>query len=73
MFFYTTRLLIGVLDFIHRRPDKRDTSLALALSDFKKAFNLLDHTVAITMAIKILSNLVAWLTGFFSGCQQVVC
>jgi len=49
----TTHCLVSFLDFIHSHLDKRNTSLALAFVDFKKAFDLVDHTVVITIAINL--------------------
>ncbi|XP_045114812.1 uncharacterized protein LOC123506629 [Portunus trituberculatus] len=40
----TSHYLISFLDFIHSHLDKRNTSLAVAFVDFRKAFDLVDHT-----------------------------
>ena len=70
----TTHYLVNFLEFIHSNLDKRDTSLALAFVDFRKAFDLVDHTVVITKAIKLglHPDLISWLADFLSGRQQAV-
>ncbi|XP_045134445.1 uncharacterized protein LOC123518009 [Portunus trituberculatus] len=49
----TSHYLVSFLDFIHSHLDKRNTSLAVAFVDFKKAFDLVDHTVVINKAISL--------------------
>ncbi len=49
----TSHYLVNILEFIHSHLDKRDTSLALAFVDFKKAFDLVDHSVVINKAIDL--------------------
>ena len=70
----TSHYLVSFLDFIHSHLDERNTSLALAFIDFKKAFDLVDHTVVINKAISLgLSpNLVGWLSDFLTGRRQAV-
>ena len=70
----TSHYLVNFLEFIHSNLDKRDTSLALAFVDFRKAFDLVDHTVVVNKAINLgLSpHLVAWLADFLSNRQQAV-
>ena len=70
----TTHCLVNFLEFIHSHLDKRNTSLAIAFVDFRKAFDLVDHTVVLTKAINLglHPNLVAWLADFLSGRQQAV-
>ena len=70
----TTHYLTSFLEFIHSHLDKRNTSLAVAFVDFRKAFDLVDHTVVIKKAISLglPLNLVAWLAAFLTGRRQAV-
>ena len=70
----TSHYLVNCLEFIHSHLDKRDTSLALAFVDFKKAFDLVDHSVVINKAIDLglHPDLTAWLADFLCGRQQAV-
>ena len=70
----TSHYLVSLLDFIHSHLDKRNTSLALAFIDFRKAFDLVDHTVVINKAISmgLPPYLVAWLSDFLTGRRQAV-
>lgn len=70
----TSHYLVSLLEFVHNHLDKRNTSLALAFVDFRKAFDLVDHTVVINKAINLgLSpNLIAWLADFLTGRRQAV-
>ena len=47
---------------------------ALAFYDFRKAFDLVDHTFVINKYIDLglYPDLIAWLADFFSGPQQAV-
>ncbi|MPC20003.1 hypothetical protein E2C01_012933 [Portunus trituberculatus] len=49
----TSHYLISFLDIIHSHLDKRNTSLAVAFVYFRKAFDLVDHTVVINKAISL--------------------
>ena len=64
----TTHCLVSFLDVIHNHLEKRNTSLAIVFVDFRKAFDLVDHTVVITKAIGLglHPSLVAWLADFLS-------
>ena len=70
----TTHCLVSFLDSIHSHRYKRNTSLAIALVDFRKAFHLVDHTVAITKVVnlRLHHNLIAWLADFLRGCPKAV-
>ena len=70
----TTHCLISLLDFIYKNLEERKTSVALAFIDFRKAFDLVDHTIIINKAIDIGLHpyLVSWLTDFLSGRRQAV-
>lgn len=69
----TTHCLVSLLDFIHQNLDKRKTSLALTFIDFRKAFDLVDHTTVIKKAINLdlPDHLISWLCDFLSGRRQV--
>ncbi|XP_076049109.1 uncharacterized protein LOC143029866 [Oratosquilla oratoria] len=49
----TIHCLIDLLDLIHRKLDKCNTSLALTLIDFRKAFDLVENTNIIRKSIEI--------------------
>ena len=49
----TTYCLISLLDFLYQHLEKRKTSVALSFIDFRKAFDLVDHTTIITKALKL--------------------
>ena len=70
----TTHCLVSFLDFLHSHLDKRNTSLAVAFVDFRKAFDLVDHTVVLSKAIQlgVQPHLIAWLADFLTGRQQAV-
>ena len=70
----TTHCLVNFLDFLHSHLDKRNTSLAVTFVDFRKAFDLVDHTVVLRKAVQLgfPSHLTAWLADFLSGRQQAV-
>ena len=70
----TSHYLVSFLEFIHSHLDKRNTSLAVAFVDFRKAFDLVDHTVVINKAISLglPLHLVAWLADFLTGRRQAV-
>ncbi|MCP4985945.1 MAG: reverse transcriptase family protein [Colwellia sp.] len=70
----TTHCLVNFLDFLHSHLDKRNTSLAVAFVDFRKAFDLVDHTVVLTKAVQLglPSHLTAWLADFLTGRRQAV-
>ena len=67
-------LLVNFLEFIHSHLDKRDTSLALTFDDFRKAFDLVDHTFLINKDIDLglYPDLIAWLADLLTGHQQAV-
>ena len=48
----TTHCLINFLDFVHSHLDKRNTSLAVTFVDFKKAFDLVEHTVVLSKVVQ---------------------
>ena len=70
----TTHCLVNFLDFLHSHLDKRNTSLAVTFVDFRKAFDLVDHTVVLTKVVLfgIPPHLTAWLADFLTNRQQAV-
>ena len=70
----TTHYLISFLDFIYRNLEQRKTSVAVTFIDFKKAFDLVDHTAVIDSALHLglPPPLVAWLADFLTDRHQVV-
>ena len=70
----TSHYLISFLDFLYQNLERRKTSLAAAFIDFRKAFDLVDHTTIITKAIHLglPPTLVSWLTDFLWERRQAV-
>ncbi len=70
----TSHYLVSFLNFLHIHLDQRKTSLAVAFVDFRKAFDLVDHSTVINKAIKLglPPYLVSWLTDFLIQRTQVV-
>ena len=70
----TTHCLISLLDFLYQNLEKRNTSVVVAFTDFRKAFDLVDHNVLIIKAIRIglEPSLVRWLADFLSERHQMV-
>jgi len=71
----TTHCLVSFLDFVHAHLDKRKSSVTSIFIDFKKAFDLVDHTTVISKAAAstgIRECLIPWLADFLSNRQQAV-
>ncbi|XP_050704319.1 uncharacterized protein LOC126989755 [Eriocheir sinensis] len=69
----TTHCLTSFLDFIQKNLDQRKTS-AVCTIDFRKAFDLVDHTIILSEAAStsIRECLISWLADFFSSRRQAV-
>ena len=70
----TTHCLISFLDYLHTNLDKRKTSVICTFIDFKKAFDLVDHTIILSKAAAstdIRECLIPWLVNFSNRRQAV--
>ena len=70
----TTHCLIDFLDFTYKELEKRKTSVTATFIDFKKAFDLVDHTTVIKKAISmgVRGCLIPWLADFLTDRRQAV-
>ena len=70
----TSHCLVSLLDLILSHLDKRNTYVALAFIDFKKAFDLVDYTVLLNKVIEtgLNHNLTAWLADFLTDRRHAV-
>ena len=70
----TTHCLIDFLDYTYKELEKRKTAVVATFIDFKKAFDLVDHTTVIKKAISmgVRESLIPWLCDFLSNRQQSV-
>ena len=70
----TSHYLVNFLDFLYKNLERRKTSLAVAFIDFKKAFDLVDHTTILTKAVHLgfPPNLISWIAAFLSNRHQAV-
>ena len=70
----TTHCLIDFLDFTYKELEKRLTAVTATFIDFRKAFDLVDHTTLIKKAISlgVRESLIPWLCDFLSQRRQSV-
>ena len=70
----TTHCLLDYLSFIYKELEQRDTSVTATFIDFRKAFDLVDHTTVIKKAIDmgVRGCLVPWLSDFLTDRRQAV-
>ena len=70
----TTHCLIDFLGFTFSELNKRKTGVTATFIDFRKAFDLVDHTTVIKKAISmgVRESLIPWLGDFLSQRQQAV-
>lgn len=69
MFSSITHCLVNFIDFLHIHLDKRNTTLDVASVDFRKTFDLADHTVVLCKIVQLgfPPHLAAWLADYLSG------
>ena len=70
----TTHCLIDFLDFTYSELEKRKTAVTATFIDFRKAFDLVDHTNVIKKAISmgVRESLIPWLCDFLTDRRQSV-
>ena len=69
-----THCLINMLHPLYANADKSKSSSSIIFTDYAKAFDRIDHTVAISKLINIgvRSNIIPWICDFLSSRQQCV-
>ena len=70
----TTHGLIDFLDFAYKELEKRKTGVTATFIDFKKAFDLVDHTTIIKKCISmgVRRCLIPWISDFLTNRRQAV-
>lgn len=70
----TTHCLIELLDVFYRGTDKCNTVGSLVVTDFSKAFDCVDHTLAITNLcnLGVRSEIIPWISDFLTSRRQRV-
>ena len=70
----TTHGLIDFLDFAYKELEKRKTGVTATFIDFKKAFDLVDHTTVIKkcIAMGVRRCLIPWISDFLTNRRQAV-
>ena len=70
----TTHGLVDFLDFAYKELDKLKTGVTATFIDFKKAFDLVDHTTVIKkcIALGVRRCLIPWISDFLSNRRQAV-
>jgi len=65
----TTHCLIELLDVLYKGTDKSDTVGTLVVTDFSKAFDCVDHTLAIQNLynLGVRSEVIPWIVNFLSA------
>lgn len=68
----TTHYMVFLLDAILKGLEQRDTVAQMCVIDFKKAFDHMDHSVAVTHLYHLgcQTSLLPFITSFLSGRQQ---
>ena len=70
----TSHYLVSLLHYLHQGADKTNNVGTMILTDFSKAFDLVDHTVMINkfISLGVRGAIVPWLCSFVSGRKQCV-
>ncbi|KAI8500548.1 hypothetical protein Bbelb_221140 [Branchiostoma belcheri] len=68
----TTHCLVNLADHLFKSADRRGTSSTWVLTDFSKAFDLVDHTTAIRhlLELGVRPELVPWIASFHTDRSQ---
>ncbi|KAI8498156.1 hypothetical protein Bbelb_241000 [Branchiostoma belcheri] len=68
----TTHCLVNLADHLFKSADRRGTSSTWVLTDFSKAFDLVDHTTAIRhlLELGVRPELVLWIANFHTDRSQ---
>ena len=70
----TAHGLLDFLDFTYKELEKRKTSVTATFIDFKKAFDLVDHTTVIKkcIAMGVRECIIPWIADFLTQRRQAV-
>ena len=70
----TTHCLIELLDVFYRGTDKADTVGTLVVTDFSKAFDCIDHTLAVQRLYElgVRGEIISWIVNFLTARRQRV-
>ncbi|KAI8513928.1 hypothetical protein Bbelb_082520 [Branchiostoma belcheri] len=70
----TTHYLVSLMDHLCRESEKPGNITTLIMTDFSKAFDRIDHTVAISKLIKLGArpSIIPWISDFVSNRRQRV-
>ncbi len=70
----TSHYLVSLLHSLHQGTDKVDNIGTVVLTDFSKAFDMIDHTILIEKFIRlgVRRSIVPWLCDFVSNRAQCV-
>ena len=70
----TSHYLVSLMHFLHSGAEVPKNVVTVVLTDFSKAFDLIDHNLLISKFIQIgvRESLIPWICSFISGRQQCV-
>ncbi|KAK4315741.1 hypothetical protein Pmani_013047 [Petrolisthes manimaculis] len=70
----TSHYLLYLIDFLYKTTDNSNKCVAVLSIDFSKAFDRVDHTIALQHLLNngMRGELVAWVSSFLTGRSQVV-
>ncbi|CAJ1060342.1 Hypp2194 [Xyrichtys novacula] len=70
----TTHNLVSLMDFMYRTSDVSDSVCTVITTDFAKAFDAVDHTVAVQclLDLGVRPSLIPWICSFMTDRQQKV-
>ena len=70
----TSHYLVSLMHFLHTGAERPKNVGTVVLTDFSKAFDLIDHNLLISKFIQIgvRESLIPWICSFISGRQQCV-
>ena len=73
-FLSTNHYLINMLHLLYEHGDKPKSTSTVIVTDFTKAFDRIDHTLAITKLIDldVRSSIIPWIADFLTARQQCV-
>ncbi|KAK4319086.1 hypothetical protein Pmani_009919 [Petrolisthes manimaculis] len=69
----TSHYLLYLMDFLYKTTDNSNKCVAVLSIDFSKAFDRVDHTIALQHLLNngMRGELVAWVSSFLTGRSQV--
>ncbi len=70
----TTHNLVSLMDFVYKACEEPGSVCTLVTTDFVKAFDTVDHTVAVKclLDLGVRPSLIPWICNFMSNCRQWV-